>query len=120
MVISGGKDDMLDFVENFLIKFRVFLGGPDLIDKILNEMTTVFLIRFKIWPVDNIMEEDADFQNKLISFRQLIESHNFLVTFQVLEHSSHVVVGMVVSPVLTVVFNDDIPPLSAHQMIILF
>lgn len=107
-------------MQDFLFQVSVLFDSPDLVEEVLNKEWTVLFFRLQVWPVYNVMEENADFENKFICFGQFIKSHRFLVIFQVLEHRSYMMIGMVISPILTVILNDDIPPFSAHQMVLLF
>lgn len=94
------------------------VGAPDLLYESLGEFGAVLLVGLEIGSVDDIVEKDADLQSDLIDIAHLLKLELRSLP-QIPQHDIDMVIGMEEPPILTVVLNHNIPPLSAHQMVLL-
>ncbi len=79
-------------------------------------MCTVFLICFKIWSINNIVEKYANLKCNFIDFSQVLKSH-LRSFFKLPENGCIMMICMIKSPILTEIFYHNIPPFSTDEMI---
>ncbi len=91
---------------------------PNLVDEGLSEFHTLLFISIQIRAIYDVMEKNAYEERDLIDNSEFAITH-FGSVLQFSKNFSNMMIGVKMSPILTIIFSYNIPPFFFNQMMIL-